>query len=255
MSEILGFVSLMGNAEKSNLLVNLAASLSRSDRRVLLVDLGYPVPTLDLLCGVAESAVYTASDVGTGKVSLTDASLTVPLKGNGRAATDRLFLLPASCAECWTTEAVGALLSLVRAEKEYDLALVLFSHETCVRQGLDGLFFLTDADEISLRAAEAQGDEMGADAFLLTGYPTDWDSLSGLTSPVSMIDRLGLPLLGIAPRLPTGLSGILDGCARARAYLCAVRNIANRILGTNTPLLAGVSLAGVNRRRLLASEG
>ena len=254
MSEILGFVSLTGDVEKSNLLVNLAASLSRSDKRVLVVDLGLPFPTLDVLFGVAESAVYTATDVALGRVSLSDAVLRVPLKAGRRETEDRLFLLPASPLES-ETEKVSTLLSLLRAEKEYDLVLVLFSHPTCVRKGLDGLFLLTDADEISLRAAEAQNAKLGADAFLLTGYPTDWDSLLPLASPISAIDRLGISLFGIVPRLPKDLLGILEGCTRARGYLCAVRNVANRILGNDVPLLAGVSLAGVSRRQLLASKG
>lgn len=256
MGEILGFVSLTGDMEKSNFLANLAVSLSLSDKRVLLVDLGCPFSTLDMLCGVAENVVYTALDVGMNKVSLSHAVLRIPVKEGRREVCDRLFLLPSSPLESWTEEQTCALLSSLRTEKAYDLTLVSFSHATCVRKGLDALFLLTGADDISLRAAEAWAADMGADAFLLMDYPTDWDSLCGITPPVSAIDRLGLPLLGIVPRLPTGgLMGILDGTARARNYLCAVRNVASRFLGKSTPLLSGVALVGIDRRQLLAREG
>ena len=115
-----------------------------------------------------------------------------------------------------------------------------------------GLFLLTDGDEVSLRAAEANGDKPGADAFLLTAFPTDWDTAQRMLPILSVVDRVGLSLLGVVPPLPNGLSGIVGGrCTRARAYIRALENITDRFLGKNTPLLSGVPLAGIGRRRLL----
>ena len=252
MDYILGFVSLTGDTEKSDLLVNIAASLARCEKRVLLVDLAFPVPALDLLCGVAEERVYTAADVGAGRVALSRAVLPVSLKKGRTVLKDRLSVLAGSPLEALTADELRSLLAAVRGATEYDLAIVSFSGEPLTREGLDALFLLTGTDEASLRSAEARAPLMNADAFLLTGYPTDWDSLCELPLPAAIVERLGIPVFGIVPCSPTGLTGILEGCARSRSYLCAVRNVSNRILGTSVPLLTGVSFFGIGRRRILA---
>ena len=252
MNDVLGFVSFAGELEKSNLLLNLAACFARKGKRTLLVDLSCPAPSLDVLGECAEAVVYTAADVAAGRATLSRAILPLSVKKGRTVVDDLLFLLPSSAGECLRADGCTEVLRAVRAQADFDVALVWFSYHNVTREGLDGLFLLTDGDEVSLRAAEANGDKPGADAFLLTAFPTDWDTAQRMLPVLSVVDRVGLSLLGVVPPLPNGLSGIVGGgCTRARAYTRALENITDRFLGKNTPLLSGVPLAGIGRRRLL----
>ena len=253
MDSILGFLSLTGELEKSNLLLNLAASLTRSGKKTLLVDLAIPVPSLDVLSGCAETVVYTAADVAAGRVALSRAVLPLPIKKGRETIDDRLFLLPSAPGDVADADACRAVLDAVRVSEDFDLALVWLSRHTVAREAVDGLFLLTDGDELSLRVAEAQAGAFRPDAFLLTGFSVDWDSERYTPPVLSVAERLGLPLLGIVPRLPTGLSGIVPSSCRTRAeaYVRAVRNVAGRFLGMDVPLLKRVPLVGMSRRRVL----
>lgn len=253
MNQTLGFVSLTGETEKSNLPLNLAACLAAQGKRTLLVDLTCPAPALDILGGCAEEVVYTASDVVSERVALSRAVLPLPVKKSREQTGDVLFLLPSSPAEHLSEDACKRLLRILRTDTVYDVVLVWFSYHNVTREGLDGLFLLTDGDEVSLRAVEAQRDRLEADAFLLTGFDTDWENQRYMPPLLDTVERVALSLLGIVPRMPVGLSGmIMDGSfKRAGAYTRAVQNVAARILGKDTPLLQGVSLMGIGRRRYL----
>ncbi len=253
MRQVIGFASLSGELEKSHLPLNLAACLARQGKRTLLVDLSCPIPALDILSGCAETVVYTAMDVACERVALSRAVLPLPLKKRKGQAEDLLFLLPSSPTERFTEETVVRLMRLIRAEADYDMIVVWFSRQHAVREGLDGLFLLTEADEVSVRAAEVWQSKHGADAFLLTGFSTNWEDQQCMPSVLSLVDRLGLSLLGIVPRLPVGLSGIIvDGSfGRARAYTGAIENVTARFCGKDTPLLKGVPLTGISRKRYL----
>lgn len=253
MRQVIGFASLTGELEKSHLPLNLAACLARQGKRTLLVDLSCPTPALDILGGCAETVVYTAMDVACERVPLSRAVLPLPVKKSKGQAEDLLFLLPSSPTERFEEETQKRLLRIIRAEADHDVVLVWFSHQHAAREGIDGLFLLTAADEVSVRAAEAWQSEHNADAFLLTGFATDWEDQQRKPSVLSLVDRLGLSLLGIVPRLPMGLSGIIvDGSfGRARAYTKAIENVTARFCGKDTPLLKGVPLTGISRKRYL----
>ena len=252
MNDILGFVSFVEDTEKNSFLVNLAACLCAGGKRVLLLDLAHPAPALDILCGASEEVVYTAADVASGRVELSRALIPVRLQMGKIKTESHLFLLPGSPAEHLSQSDARTLLERVRRLDDMDMAIVLFSCENAVRDGADGLFLLSGADRSSLRATEALGTSFGADAFLLLAYPTDWDGMAFVSAPLSAMDRVGLPLLGIVPRLPSGLgSAFAVGRKRAQGYWQAVQNVTNRFLGNTTPLLKHVPLNGISRHRLL----
>ncbi len=247
---VFGFVSLDGR-EKSSFLINLGSAFALRDKRTILVDHGYPSPALDILCDKAEGVVYTVADVALGRVPLTDALLPLTVGEGRKKRENTLFLLPALPGDeiC----AMASVLASVRDAADIVL-LDMSSDDASTAEGIDGLFYVAAADEISLRAARVFCAEKAFDAFFLMEHPTDAQAIEPLAPLSSLMDDMGFPLLGILPSMPYGLSGAVTGKGRAASYFTAVKNIADRLLGSYVPLLQGVALEGMTREGYMQSD-
>ena len=240
---VFGFVAPSGRG-KSNFLINLGAALALRGKRTILVDHAYPVPALDILAGVADEVIYTVADVAEGRVPLSHALLPLTVGKGKKKREDLLFLLPASPVD--EKNALSSVLSQVGDTA--DMVLCDLSHEDALsREGMDGLFLVTETDGAALRAAEAFCAEATMDGFFLAEHPTMAEEALGMPPIAALLDEMRLPLMGILPPMPRGLAGIVTGKPRATVYLRGVENVAERLLGKQVPLLYGIPLEGMTR--------
>lgn len=255
MAKTITLASAVGGCGKSTLAVSLAYALAARGKRVLLVDLSFPSPTLASLCSVSESVIYTVFDLADGTVDADTLLLPVlSKKGEAERACIALApMLPSLCPRCdGIGEAVKALSSLPSADFVIvDASVDAYLHLAPVS---DERVLLTDARESSLSASESMAFSASRD-FPFTYFVLK-SSLLGerirKDEPlVDMIDRVSLPLLGILPHSDRMLdAGLLSQKKHAREpYARAVSNIAARLMGESVPLLRGITLEGISRRR------
>ena len=211
----------------------LAERLASYGKRVLLFELSPSCPTLDIFLGVSERVVYTLSDVR--KIPARDVALKV--RGNlyfvpiavGETAND------VSCLEA-CAEALAPDVILLSAERSQILTARRFS---------DGMLLLTDATHASLRSAAALALEHAFDGFVLADFVPNKQSILQMPPLTEICDTLGLPLFGILPQ--TDLYNIHT--VREKNFLTAIENMTGRLMGEAVPLLRGISIEGMRRKR------
>ena len=230
--------TLGSEREGALLAVDLAQVLSKNGRRVLILELS-DVPSADLLLGLSEQVVYTVSDVACGRVSWERALLS-PTVGRGKRSrtADTILLLPTepfptldggSVALKNTVSAVGADVTLVVSDA---------SHLALAREISDVSLLLCPCEERIRRATEAflsERPHLQPDGLVLTGLPSSAEELCEGDGPITLSERLHLPLFGVYPQ-------------EKRLRLQAARNMAERMTGNTTPLLRGIPIEGISHR-------
>lgn len=252
------FFSASGGVGKSTLCVHLAHALSRMGKRVLLVDLSLTDPSLDILCGVSEGVVYTVSDVAEGRIAPAKAPLEVSL-GCSKKEKASFLLLPAQAGEDASKEALAEALTSLKNAVEADIVLIDAELSLCTTLFpiASKRILLTDGRECSLRAAESLAYRLSQANTPFTSFILCKEALflEGISKEpiVDVIDRLALSALGIVPFSTQVESFSL--CVRNRykkqPYSLAVQNIASRLLERGVPLLKGIRIDGISRRRYL----
>lgn len=242
--QCIAVVSGKGGTGKTSFVSGVGASLALRGSRVLCLDCDIGLRNLDLALGLTDSALMDFSDVTQGRCSLHDAVVEHPL-------IPGLFLLAApigSKALHTSKDAMDALLHDIRQDFDFcllDAPAGLESGFRLATCAADRCIVITCADAPSLRDAQHTVMELHAfpegtlhlvvnrvRARMLRKYHTTIDDV---------MDRAGLPLLGVVPEdrfLPVcfhrGIPAALNGFhPAARAY----RNIAARIQGSRVPLL------------------
>lgn len=256
-------LSARGGAGVSTVCANLARALARRGNSTLLVDMKPTAPAQDMLCGVSEQVIYALTDVGNG-VSVTDASLPLPLGDKKPGKKDAPFgairLLPMAAGCDVPLSSLAACMRTVVREVHPRALLVDTdaAHLPAVIDAVDGILLVVTADEISLRAAEALavrlGEEGRAAAFLLNMADLSKEGVRRMPAILDMIDRIGLPILGILPYSDTVRACPLPVGERKTAdcgYALAIENIAARLSGDMRPLLDGLRTDGIGRYEYL----
>ena len=235
-------VSSKGGVGTSTVCVNLARAFAAAGQRVLLVDLDTTSPSLDVLLGV-DNAVYDVRDALLGRMSIKDAAVRLPSSPN-------MYLL------CGTLDPAGDLpltkldSALCQAEKDLGISVVLLDTHSPGRYAktiasiVSHTVLVTEPLPLPLYAAEKCGVFMREiDAPNLKMVVNRYDFTAKPVSLCSMIDQVGVPLLGVIAKdedmAQAQLHGKMAKEGASHNTVCGFRNIAHRLFGQHCPLFSG----------------
>ncbi len=234
---MLGVWSILDESRDSlgaRFITSLANRLSLGGKRVLILEACPKRPSLDVALGVAEKVVYTLSDVGS--VLPRQAILTV-----GK----NIDFVPCAVDALDVTASTERLAACIQADA-WDVVLILFERAAyeAVKTVSDGVLLLTDPSFVSLRACAAFADAFPVSGCLLFDFVPTRSGVGAMPPLREITDMLGVPLLGILPRLRA------DNTSRGerKKFLLAVRNVAARLSGKQIPLLQGISLKRMRKK-------
>lgn len=259
----LWLTSVKGGVGVSFAAANLALSLSRRGKRVLLLDGSPMYRSLDTVFSCAQDVVYDISDLAAHRVDA-DKALLCPLEGGP-------LLLPGafSAKDAVTGRALVTLLDELAAAVALDFIIVdapAMTDTLPAAPAFDRVLVLSDTSSAALRAAETAGVSLrdaGAPAvsLLLNRFSLRPPRESGQEKAILMLDESRLPLFGILPTVGelsetahryVGKYPLLCGRAfRAEPATVAFDSVAARLLGEDVPLLSGIRAVRSYRRKLL----
>ncbi len=247
MQRCVALTAALGGVGLGTVSAALAVTLAERGLRVALVDADLLAPSADIYLGFQEEVLYTFSDVLDG---VAPARVAFELKKG-------LFVFPSavggkldgdlSCAVSAIDEALSPDVLLIEAP------ISLLPRLAPV---VNTAVLVCSPEERALRASEAAsaviadgGFENGY--FLLNKTAAFKEDLSAEPPLLTMIDRIGLSLLGVCPReyqrealSPLEKSG-------SSLFKKSVKNIAARLLGERVPLLDGLRFDGFSRRHYI----
>ena len=248
MQGCIALTAALGGVGLGTVSAGLALSLSRRGLRVVLVDANAFSPSADLLFGFQEEVLYTFSDVLSG---ISPERVAFEVK-------EGLFVFPSSVGMPLEGDLGGAILSIQKALSP-DILLIEapLSLLPCFSSAINAAVLVSSAEERALRASEAAFEAIDAlpqmSKYLLLNKTAAFkDDLSEEAPLLSIVDRIGLPLVGVCPREYERAALSMTGEKGKKSnFKAAMRNIAIRLLGGRVPLLQGLSLDGFSRRHYI----
>ncbi len=241
MAQIFTVLSGKGGVGKSTLCVNIAISLSKKGKKVLLIDGDISLRSLDLLLGLDEMVLYDWSDVILDRCDPDKARLFYD---------DNLQLLPAPLEhpENLNTDTFKALISQYAENYDYifidspagigELPLI---YAKCSKQCI----VVATPDNVSARSACIAGNELviaGIDDNKISLIINRFNSRAVIFGKYLNIDEIiditYIKLLGVVPedkRIMYASVDDLELPERSKARI-AFNNIADRITGKDVPL-------------------
>jgi hypothetical protein len=235
--------------EAAHFCVAVARALAARSYRTVLVDLCTERPMLDLALGVGERVLYTVRDVLSGSVPLSAALLSPLCKTKkGEQTDDRILLLPGEVGISFPKEATTAITTQLAALSA-DAVFLLTDAGTAplVRDNTDAVLLLTDGSEESLRAEIPLCSGQTPMGVILSHFILTAEAAKSTVAPRALADVLGAPIVGILPHSDTRTVGEKP----SREFLAGVSNVADRLIGKQLPLLDGIAIEGMRRRKYL----
>ena len=240
MGEIIAIVSGKGGTGKTSLCAGIAQALSEDGEQVLCIDCDVGMRNLDIALGLSQMGTLSFREVG--EYGLDKATRHPDFQ-------DLWFLTaPMNCTpEDVDPQEFGALLEKTRGCYEY----VLLDAPAGVDAGFrlaaryaDRIVVVTGADPASVRDAGRTGQllrGMGKQNIRIIVNRIDEDMVRAMRLTVDdIMDRTGLPLLGIVPEDPeVVLAAAFEKPLlkkRKRGAAAACRRIAKRIQGRRVPI-------------------
>ena len=242
MGELVAVLSGKGGTGKTSVCAALATSLVRLGETVLCIDCDVGLRNLDIALGLSDEAALSFAEVADGAYPLEAATshpffpglqfLTAPM---GVAAGDIDFA------------SFEKLLSQARQQFSYvflDAPAGIEAGFALAAQFADRVILVTNADPASIRDAAQAGnvlEKMGKSNVRLVVNRIDRRTAAAMRLTVDdIMDRAGLPLLGIVPEdvnvvLAAAAGQPLIRCTRGGAA-AACRRIARRITGQSVPV-------------------
>ncbi len=240
MGELIAVLSGKGGTGKSSLCAGVAAALAQAGKRVLCVDCDTGLRNLDLFLGMADAAALSFAEVCQGPYRLEQAAAHPSLPSLS------FLTAPMNCgAEDVDAAAFGDLLRQARKKFDYIFAdapaglgagfrLAAAPADRCVVAAL--------WDPASVRNAFRAGQElelMGKTNVRMVVNRVQPKVMAAMRMTVDdVMDRAGLPLLGIVPEDPAvtlaaaGERPLIGKKGAAAAY----RRIAQRVRGIPCPI-------------------
>ena len=243
MGETIAILSGKGGTGKTSVCAGLAAALAQAGKRVLCIDCDMGLRNLDISLGLSDSGALSFVDVSEGGYRLDQAA--------SHSAFPSLHFLTAPVsrsADQIQPEKFRAMLE--QAREAYDF--ILLDAPAGVDAGFrlaaryaGRVILVTGADPAAVRDAQRAGELlelMGKDnvRLIVNRVRPKLLRATGVTVD-DVMDRAGLPLLGLVPEDPKVLLSATFGqslltyaprCAAARAC----RRIAKRMMGVSVPL-------------------
>lgn len=243
--KIVTVTSGKGGVGKTTTTSNLAAALAQSGKRVIAVDADIGLRNLDLVMGLENRIIYDLVDVVEHRCQLHEA-----LVRDTRAKF--LYLLPAAQTRDKSEVSIDQMMMLcetLRQGADYVLidspAGIEHGFQTAVAPA-DLVLIVTTSDVSALRDADKviyllERDWQRAPGLILNRYNLDLVRKGEMRDIDDVLDILAIDLLGVVPEdsrilLSTdrGMPAVFNRSLYVRK---AYRNIAQRLMGNNVPLM------------------
>ena len=251
--------SAKGGVGKSTVCANLGAALAMSEKRVLLIDCDEANRCLDLMMGLESTVTAGLIEVLRGSIPYRDAITALP-------SLPSLFLLPGyahfgSDEIPHLSEEFAGLVKRITHESGSSFDYIIIDTPggnpdliRCAASVSERALVVSTEQATSVRSAAGTSvllSECGIpDVRLIInqffGGNTKRQRLEAEFSLVSMIDEIGVQLLGVIPydrslwKLQNAGLLINDSAYSKSTVVSAFRNISARILWKNVPLFSGI---------------
>lgn len=238
MGEVIGFLSGKGGTGKSAICAGVAQGLASRGHRVLCIDLNAGLPGLDLALGLGELPCLTFADVCGGGYSLEQATV--------HPVFENISFLSAPVEQCPLTGLDGLL-----AQAKEEFAFVLLDGPAGIGENFSQIAGLCDRvalvagyDPDAVRCAARVGDLLELNGCRNVRMIINRVNLQAFKvlkiNADDLMDRAGLPLLGVVPEdgyvLLAAANGIPLYKQTSRGATAACDRIARRILGQSVPV-------------------
>ena len=242
MGELIAVLSGKGGTGKTSLTAGLATSLAHLGETVLCIDCDVGLRNLDIALGLSEEGALSFAEVYSGQYPLERATAHPFFPGL------KLLTAPMGCtAADIDTKAFSRLLKQARQEFSYiflDAPAGIEAGFLLSAQYADRIILVTNSDPASIRDATQAGnvlEQMGKTNVRLVVNRIHKRTIETMGLTVDdIMDRAGLPLLGIVPEdvnivLAAAKNQPLIRFSRGGAA-AACRRIAKRIMGQSVPV-------------------
>ena len=245
MGTIITITSGKGGVGKTTTTANLSTALAMQGMRVAMIDADIGLRNLDIVTGLESRVVYDIIDVAEGRCDLRQA-----LVRDHRV--DNLFLLPASQRREKDDVPAEAMLNIAYTLKQMT-DFVIIDCPAGIEYGFrnavipaDRVFVVTTPDVSAVRDADKviyllERDFKQRPALILNRYNSTLVRRRDMMSIDDVLDILNIDLLGVVPEDDEIVAStnqqapiVLD---MAKPTGIAYRNIAQRVLGNNVPLM------------------
>lgn len=243
--KIVTVTSGKGGVGKTTTTSNLAAALALAGKSVIAVDADIGLRNLDLVMGLENRIVYDLIDVVEQRCTLNEALVRDP-----RAKA--LSLLPAAQTRDKTEVSIEQMVMLcerLRQQADYVLidspAGIEHGFQTAVAPA-DLVLIVTTPDVSALRDADKvifllERDWHRAPGLILNRYNLELVRSGEMRNIDDVLDILAIDLLGVVPedsRILLSTDRGMPAVFNRRLYVRkAYRNIAQRLIGNNVPLM------------------
>ncbi len=243
--KIVTVTSGKGGVGKTTTTSNLAAALAKAGRRVVAVDADIGLRNLDLVMGLENRIVYDLVDVVERRCDLNQALVKDP-------RADFLYLLPAAQTRDKSEVSLDQMVQLceiLRQNADY----VLIDSPAGIEHGFqaaiapaDLVLIVTTSDVSALRDADKviyllERDWQRPPGLILNRYNLDLVRSGEMRDIDDVLDILSIDLLGVVPedhRILLSTDRGMPAVFNRRLYVRkAYRNIAQRLMGNNVPLM------------------
>jgi len=245
MGKVIVVTSGKGGVGKSTTVANLGTALAAKDKKVLLVDADIGLRNLDILLGIDDKVVYDFVDVLEGRCRLAQAIIK-------DKKYPELYVLAASQTKDKNQVTPEQMVKLcTELRKSYDF--VIIDCPAGVEQGFelasapaDSAIVVTVPERTALRDADRiteKLEQMGIDQkwVVVNKIRPSLIKSKAIPAMTEIIETLAIDFLGAVPDDEKVMVNAADGKTvtgdRKSKAGTAYRNIADRLLGENVPML------------------
>ena len=242
MGELFAVLSGKGGTGKTSVCAGIATALAEEGKRVLCVDCDIGLRNLDISLGMFDSGALSFQDVSEGGYALSQAAV------HPQYPTLSFLTAPMNCGpENINAAAFADMLQAARCGFDYiflDAPAGVDAGFRLAAQAADRCLVVTGAGPAAVRDAARVGDLlelMGKTGPRLIVNRVDRDMLKTVRVTVDdVMDRAGLPLLGIVPDDEEVVFCAAVGrpllLAEKKGAAAACKRIAKRIKGLHVPI-------------------
>ena len=243
MGKLIAVLSGKGGTGKTSLCAGIATALAETGENVLCIDCDIGLRNLDISLGLADSCALSFVDVASGNYSLENATR------HPDFPTLSFLTAPANCS-CADVDEESFAALLAQAKKQFSFVFldapagIEAGFRLCARHA-DQVILVTGADPASVRDAARAGElleKMGKQQVRIAVNRVNEELYYAVRITVDdVMDRAGLPLLGIVPddatvTLAAAFEKPLLRYSKRGSAASACRRIAKRIQGFPEPI-------------------
>ena len=238
MSEVIVITSGKGGVGKTTTVANLGTALSLENKKTVVVDADIGLRNLDVVMGLENRIVYDIVDVVEGTCKLKQALIK-------DKRFENLYLLPAAQTRDKNAVSVDQMSALCEKLKE-SFDYVIIDCPAGIEQGFKNAIAGTTAEISAIRDADRiigllEANEINDIRLIINRIRQDMVKRGDMMDKHDIVEILAIDLIGIVPddesiiiSTNKGEPAILDSKSNAgKAY----KNIAQRILGNNIPIM------------------